>query len=698
MATAPIPVTSSVAANSPVQFGAPGSGTGYTPQGSAVMQNTTLNGTSNQPTSSSGGVASPYAVVTSKPATDNYNGIQSFYNNTVQPAQQTATDTNAAKTAAANNLPVISGYNVSPTKTGNLGETEATQNGQTYYITPQKPAMNASDVQGMLSSPDTSTTSTPPSTPSQVASASMGGFSPTAETTSYTAQEQQLSDALVGSATAYQNAISTLSSGTIPLTTAQQSLVDATNNAFSQMTTQANLKAAALSSETGGVSDKVNAMGGQLIGIASDQAAAIAKMEVGFQKENYDEKYQTVTAAYQAYKDADTAKMEVLTKIHDAVMTQYQQAVQAAQTQQTFNQTVFKDTQTLEQSQYEFRDLKDALGTTIGTQVFDKSTGKTVGETVNSGQTNPSTGVTAPTVTTNPDGSVNKDSQMATLQSIVPKPYQDLVWSIVSGKFDAPNLKTAAGQRLGAWVTQVDPTLADGSGGFDATKYATRLTMQRGLASTGANTAGGAINSGNKFISHLATFLKATQPLGSLITTGNETVKGIAGGIQSALTGGENTSIKQAEGAAKTAQVGLSEELSKFFSGTGGATVSGIDAWSKQINPYASVGDKKGMAQGAISLFGGQFMTYANQYASTMGVSGSDAFSKLIQPEALATLSQFKNQGYDLGEMSKFVPYTDKNAYLSNGGSQDSLNSAYQTLKSNGIPTTPDNILHAAQL
>src|SRR6185312_3519459 len=232
-------LTAPIAANAPVQFGT--QGTGFTPNGATQMQNTTLNTGGNTQSAASPGSFSGYPVVTSKPATDNFNSIQQDYNQNIKPNLQAANQNNQTK----NQLPVIAGYNVSANPTGNEGETKATNQatGSSYYITPQNQAPTANDIKGILSSPDTGPTPNPapadsssvPLTPAQQATAQTG-TNPIQENATFSANEQEASDALTNAATSFQSVLNTLSAGSMPLTAAQQSLVDATNSAFQAMT------------------------------------------------------------------------------------------------------------------------------------------------------------------------------------------------------------------------------------------------------------------------------------------------------------------------------------------------------------------------------------------------------------------------------------------------------------------------------
>lgn len=630
-----------------------------------------------------GAVASPYAVVSSGPATSNLNNITQDYNTNIKPTIDTANTNKAANSQ----LPVISGYNVSANPTGNQGEVKATNpsTGGSYYVTPQdqKTGPTADDVKNILTggAPTTPT----PQTPSDIAQ-TQTGTNPIKENSSYQEKLSGLSDQLTAAYTQFNNVIQTVQSGSFPLTGAQQSLVDATNAAFKQMSDQANLKAAALSSETGGVSTKINAMAGQLTNITSEQAAAIAKLEIGFQETDY----KLISQSYQTFKDLETSKMTALKDGHDAVMTAYNSAVTAAQAQQTFNETVLRDTQ----NQYEFRDLKDSFGNTVGTQVFDKRTGSVVHQVNNgSGISDPATN-TLGVVSTDGNGAPDALQQKAFLQTI-PTAYQEMIKGIAEGRIAPPRTGTTKGNQILSWVTRYDPSLADGSGGFDATKFAARQAYQKNLAS---GTLSQGVVSANKAIQHLDAFNQAVSDLknGPISSTINSLGKAIeqplAGVFNPPKQGRMN--IQGISSKADTERNGLQDEMAKFFKGTGSSDVESIKSWGGTLDPNATPGAQQGMVQGALTLYSGQMNSLISQYKSTMGKDPD--LGQILQPETLKTLSGFKDAGY--GVDIPGVYYTNKDSYLAGGGSQQALSAAYTHLQSLGIPTTPENVLHAAQI
>lgn len=285
----------------------------------------------NGASSTTGGSKAPlnnYAVVTSKPATQDFNNIQTDYNTNIKPNMQNAAANAAATTQADKSLPVISGYNVSANQTGNEGEQKATnqQTGSSYFITPQEKAGNSTDaLKSILSAPDTSS-SVPIATPQQEAT-HQTGIDPNVDSKEYQSQLLQGQDELTQGYNQFKETINQIMSGAFPLSAPQQALVDATNSAFQQMTTQANLKAAALSSQTGGVSNKVTAAAGELTNITAAQAATVAKLEIGFQDQNY----KAVTESYAAFKDLEASKMSTIEKLHNSIMDTYNKALTAAQ-------------------------------------------------------------------------------------------------------------------------------------------------------------------------------------------------------------------------------------------------------------------------------------------------------------------------------------------------------------------------------
>ena len=684
-------IATPTATTTPAQLSA-AEGAGYKP----VVSNTPTPAPSTSPTyspttSGSTGSSAPannYSVVTSQPATDNYNAIQNTYQTQIQPNMNAAAQATKAAQVQANSLPVIPGYTTSATQTGNQGEVKATNptTGQTFYMSPQTNTPTANDIIGAISGQNTPTGTTAPqggtpTTPAQIGDQTVQnqyGISTGQENQNYQNQTTQTQTQLDQAYSTFQSTIQGIQSGSFPLSGAQQSLVDATNQAFQQMTTQSQLKAAALSSETGGVSNMVNATAGELLNITSQQAATVAKLELGFQQQDYQE----VTDSYNEFRDYETQKMTSIQNLHDAVMSTYNSAVTAAQAEQTFNQTVFQDAASIKNSQYDFEPVENAFGQRIGTQVFDKQTGLPVGNpTMNAGQTDPTTGATAPVVTTDPNtGAVDPASQAAYLATI-PQNMRALVQGISTGKIEPPSARTATGAEILAMVAQYDPTLSDGQGGFDATKYQARLTMQKSLANYTPGSYGSGLLSANKVIAHLSAFLSSSSSLPKYPVNPfgiNSAVVNTIGGTE-ALFG--NTSVQSTAATAEQEKNGLTDEMAKFFKGTGATDINSLASWGNSLNPDAGAGTIKGMVQGTLTLFSGQLNTFIQQYTNIMG--SEPDIGTIIQPQTLSTLENFKNQGYNIDIPG--VNFTDPVAYTNaspdNAKELSAVRAAYPNLK-----------------
>jgi len=95
------------------------------------------------------------------------------------------------------------------------------------------------------------------------------------------------------------------------------------------------LKGVALSSETGGISNKIGATAGDLFSATQQQTAAVAKLEIGFQQTDY----QQITDAYNEYTKAEDDKTAALKDMFDVATTASQNAITDAQKQQELDET-----------------------------------------------------------------------------------------------------------------------------------------------------------------------------------------------------------------------------------------------------------------------------------------------------------------------------------------------------------------------
>ncbi len=232
-------------------------------------------------------------------------------------------------------------------------------------------------------------------------------------------------------------------------------------------------------------------------------------------------------------------------------------------------------------------------------------------------------------------------------------------------------------QQLVTMAQQYDPT-------FDEKQYAARSSYLKSLQSGNLSNT---INSANKAVQHLTSFANSVSALDNSGVSAK--LNAIGNAIEKPFSSKLQTNISQA----KTEASGVKDELAKFFKGTGSTDVKSIDDWAKNLNTNATPGELKGTVQGAITLMAGQLDTLNQQYLNTMG---KPPINPLLQPDTVAKLSDLKNKGYDVPIPG--VLYTDKDAYIKNGGTPDALIKAHQELLDNGLDGSPENALQWAQL
>ena len=285
-----------------------------TPTGSSVAPATAGS-------SGSSGPANTYAtVVSSRPSASDISAITADYQNNIQPAMQQQAQKNQQNQQTQNQLPVVPGYTVSTTQTKAPGEISVTSSGQTYYAVPPAPKTDNSAsvasniVGGGAPTGTTGTTGTnPTSTGSISPSMNASGIDLTSKNANYNTQIGQVNTDLDNAYQSFNDAVKQITTGVFPLTGAQQALIDSTSQAFDNMMSQQQLRSAALSSATGGISTKINATLGDISNIETEKVAAVAKLEQGFQTQDYN----MIKDSYDAYTKAEQTKTDLLTKMHD---------------------------------------------------------------------------------------------------------------------------------------------------------------------------------------------------------------------------------------------------------------------------------------------------------------------------------------------------------------------------------------------
>ena len=190
------------------------------------------------------------------------------------------------------------------------------------------------------------------------------------------------------------------------------------------------------------------------------------------------------------------------------------------------------------------------------------------------------------------------------------------------------------------------------------TSYAAKAAYKKNLANTTQGSAGGAINSANKVISHLTSYINNVDKLGNtnaggFIGTGLNVFKNT---LDPVLSGKFSTNLAEAN----TNATGVKDELAKFFKGAGVADVKSIEDWGKTVSVNAPMSQQIGSVQGAIDLLQGQLVPMIDQYKQTMGQEPPEGM--FLKGDTKQKLSSLKNQGFKIDIPG--VNYTDPKAYV----------------------------------
>lgn len=473
--------------------------------------------------------------------------------------------------------------------------------------------------------------------------------------------------------------------GTIPLSSSQKALISSLQ---SQLASNEAVQRTANKSYEGTVAEAAfraggeytpELMAGRIHGAVSegiskiqmlDDAAAttIAKLEDDFQTKNYEK----INKNY-----------DILTKQLDdksaAIKDTYESTVKALQDQRDYQMDLDKFKETKDQNAFD-RAFK------LEQEHFDQNyknkqlaldqfkAGYGLGDGVSNDISSAQMGS---------DGKPDPQSQQAVFDAISQK-YGPMTALAIKGISDYSrnptdwSTRAAKGMSREQAVTlaqMYDPT-------YDEKQFATRSSYLKNL--TSGQMAQGVL-SANKSINHLISFADTVSKLP------NDSMFSSINKFNNSTTFDPN--VKATIRTAETEANGLKDELAKFFKGTGASDVKSIDDWSKTLDVYASKGNLHAITQGAITLLAGQLDVMTQQYQSTMGKAPEGS---VLQQQTIAKLSNLKNQGYEVDIPG--VYFTDKNAYLSHGGSSQALSEAYYKLRDTGLPTTPENILQAAQI
>ncbi len=581
--------------------------------------------------------------------------------------------------------------------------------------TPPPPVQNPSSP---YKAPTTTSTTPPaPTTPTPPPPAPTTTPTPLTDTTSpstdTTQQDQlkQLQDERTKEAqdfydkgVAVSNTITNLQNGTIPLTPGEQAQVDGLKSQWQTLLdqqTQANKNFTTgtqiLAARSGvmqyapgrylgdvqkAISDGVNKVSDLMVKEASAVAALTQSLK--------DNDIKAVKDAFTAYQDASKTRQDALNSTikdtqdaikaaADAAAKQQDYELNVAKFQETQSQDAFDQAFKIEQQKFAESQLAETKRHNQAQEGIDAFK---AGQGAGGGGIGQNLSSATLSETGNPDPAAQQQVLGQIAQQYGPMT-ATAVKALANYEMNPADWKAGAtkGMTRDQAVTlakMYDPT-------YNEANYTVRATYLKNLASSQTGTVGSAINSANKSINHLTAFVTSMQ------TLPNGPV-GFLNGFDNAMTlnQGQRENITRAQ----TEGLGVAEELAKFFKGSGTVDVASIDAWKSQLSTNASPASVRGLTQGAVDLLSGQLQTLAEQYQSTMGKAPQTDF---LNPSARASLSNLKNQGYKIDIPG--IGYTDVKAFQKNDpDATQKMQSAFQLLQSAGLPTTPDNILQAAQL
>lgn len=458
----------------------------------------------------------------------------------------------------------------------------------------------------------------------------------------------------------FKNTTDQLRNGSFPLSPAQQALVDGTSAAFDQMTAESKLRGLALSSQTGGFSNKVTQTLGTLSNIETQKAAALARMETGFQESNY----KLVSDAYNAFTNYEKQKNDALTALHN-------DAVKQANDLRQYNMDVTQ----LQQSAYQFGETmtenKKQNAFDRAYKLEDLALKQRANDIANQNLNVPAVGFSG-------NGSPDPVAQKNFLASLPPAT-ATMVKNLAAYTANPANLSaripagqtTSPRQQMIELAHQYDPT-------YDESQYAARAQYNKSLQS---GTLYQANLAANKAINHLTSFDQSVSELGNLPGWNWENaIKNIF-----APLAGTSASLASAH----TESTGVSSELAKFFKGTGASDVTSVEEWAKNLDVNNTPENQKGMVQAAVNLLEGQLSVMEQQYRNTMGKAPG---TSLLLPETLDKLSTLKDKGYTVNVPG--VYYKDPVKYT-----QSSPDNAakFDQVKKDNPDLTPAQVAQQAQ-
>lgn len=306
-----------------------------------------------------------------------------------------------------------------------------------------------------------------------------------------------------------------------------------------------------------------------------------------------------------------------------------------------------REAQKLEQGKYEFKDMKDEFGNTIGTQVFDKTTGRPISSFSQPGSNTTAPGSNGPLnpVGFDSNGGIDATAQKQFLGTL-PPPIASLVQGLINYTAKPP-ANTKAGQKLNALAHQADPS-------YDESQYNIRqkLTLDYTSGQTGKN-----VQALNTAVNHLVDLSKNFPNLPNSDLTKYNT---FADWYNSNVGKGDVTKVI-------TDLNAVTGELAKVFKGTG-ATDEEIKNLKQGITLNSSPAQFKAFIEEATSLLGGRLDALNQTYENSVGKAFPRSF---LTPDTSVKLSNLLNQGYSIDVPG--VKYTDPKAFITSNTNNKAL-------------------------
>lgn len=470
------------------------------------------------------------------------------------------------------------------------------------------------------------------------------------------------------------NSINQVVNGTYPLTADQQAQVDGIKAQFASLIEQ---QKTANANFTGGttVAENLYGMGNSLTGLGQIKGTidagiakiadlntklttAVAQMTAGFKTDNLN----MLKDAYTIYSDTVKTRQDELDKLTAAATAAAKDARDFAEQQKMDSLTKMMDDNTISYQAKEQALAESQFSEEQKQNIFDNQMKKLqyqldvrkedVAESA-SNNTDPGSGL--PTVGFTASGAADPASQQALLNSLPGGPNGDLAeqikglanYTIDPTTFTVRTLKggtQVTRDQMVALAKRYDPN-------YNQANYAAAAKYIASFKATTANSTGGVLSAAKKGIVHFASLMDTLQSLDN--GPMSATLNGPANSLKSATYGPDyQAKLKSAQ----TLALGVSDELAKFFKGSGSLDKQSIADWQKALNVNATPGQQEGLKDATITLLQGQLDIAYSNYETAMGHAppAPGQPGSILDPASIAAL---KKLGVDTTSYMGVQPY-----------------------------------------